>query len=437
MKLLWVCNLMPPVIAGALGREAGNREGWLDGLCHALIDSEANIELHIAFPDAEQLFGTKVTVGEKTIFAYSFPEDLAHPEKYDPALEEHLLTIVTAADPDVIHCFGTEFPHTLALLKVCPHPERVLVGLQGICSVIADSYMADLPAKVCNSRTFRDILKKDSLKEQQAKFVCRGAHETEALKRAHHVTGRTDFDREAALRCNPYVNYYPANETLRKPFYEGEWDETKAVPHRIFVSQGDYPLKGLHYMIIAAAYLRANYPDVSVVVAGNSIVRFETLKEKLKISAYGKYLRKLMQSYGMQDKVTFLGRLSAEQMKETYLSSSLFVCCSANENSPNSLGEAMLLGVPCVAADVGGIPTIFQGDVDGPVYKGFRADEHREDPTFVANRLAAAINTLWHEPEKQAVYTQNARNHAKELHDPAANIRKMVEIYAKIADSCE
>ena len=52
-------------------------------------------------------------------------------------------------------------------------------------------------------------------------------------------------------------------------------------------------------------------------------------------------------------------------MKDRFLKSHMYLCPSAIENSPNSLGEAMLLGVPCVAADVGGISSIFENGKDG------------------------------------------------------------------------
>ena len=112
------------------------------------------------------------------------------------------------------------------------------------------------------------------------------------------------------------------------------------------------------------------YPDAKLFVAGNSVVNWKTLKDKIKISSYGMYLRELLKRYGLFDKVIFTGRLSGEEMKKRMLESHLFLCASAMENSPNSLGEAMLLGVPCVSAGIGGVPDLFKDEVDGIIYAG-------------------------------------------------------------------
>lgn len=45
--------------------------------------------------------------------------------------------------------------------------------------------------------------------------------------------------------------YYPMNETLRSNFYTAQWNREQCIPHSIFLSQGDYPIKGLHYMLLA------------------------------------------------------------------------------------------------------------------------------------------------------------------------------------------
>ena len=118
-------------------------------------------------------------------------------------MEESLAAIIADFSPEIIHIFGTEYPHTLACVKAFGHPGRTLIGIQGLCSAIAEVYMADLPYSVQKKRTFRDIVKKDGLKDQQAKFAKRGEYEKQALSIVGHVTGRTDFDREMTKKFAP------------------------------------------------------------------------------------------------------------------------------------------------------------------------------------------------------------------------------------------
>ena len=176
MRVLWVCNIMLPVIAEALHREASNKEGWLSGLLSQVVDREdTDMTLAVAFPvpageEIPQSFVVRVQgehpacVAEATsateaasapeggggylVRCYGFHEDTVHPDRYQPELEEELRKITEDYDPDVIHCFGTEYPHTLAVCRVYPHPERILLGIQGICSLCAEAYFADLPERV-------------------------------------------------------------------------------------------------------------------------------------------------------------------------------------------------------------------------------------------------------------------------------------------------
>lgn len=454
MKILWVCNIMLPAIAEHLGVEGSNKEGWLSGLCSVILmrQRENGIDLHVAFPVEKKMDGYTEEIKTKAgrLHCYGFYEDVKNAERYDAGLEKRIRRIIDTVQPDVIHCFGTEYAHTLATVRCAPHPERVLIGIQGVCGVIADAYMADLPQEVQQSRTFRDVLKQDSMLEQQEKFVIRGKREKEMLRGAFNITGRTEFDRLYVQKENPDAKYFSMNETLRSCFYDGEWQRENCEPHRIFLSQGDYPLKGLHYMLLAATKLRKNYPDLKICVAGNSLVRYETLKDKIKISAYGKYLRSLIEKYELQSQVEFLGKLNAAQMKEQYLKSGLFVCCSSNENSPNSLGEAMILGVPCVAADVGGIPSLFENGMDGILYEGHKLqnskinnDSYDEKITnsnpaeLVAERLYKGICEMWENPDKMMEYCKNARIHARKTHNREENYRKVTDIYATIAGEKE
>ena len=138
----------------------------------------------------------------------------------------------------------------------------------------------------------------------------------------------------------------------------------------------------------------------------------------MRASAYGKYLKKLISSNKLRKKVTMVGTLSCEEMKSRFLKSSIFVCPSVVENSPNSLGEAMLLGVPVVAANAGGIPDMIVDGRDGIIFDNM---DYR--------KLADAILQMWDEPVIAAVYGDNASKHAAETHNADANYKRLLEIY--------
>ncbi len=428
MRVLWLCNIMLPAYAIAHDLDYSVREGWLTGCLNRIVkagegasEGETELELGIAFPTDLPISSIGEVIDGVTY--YGFKEDLDHPEIYDGTVENRFHVILDDFKPDVVHIFGAEFPHALAMIRAFGHPERVLLGIQGICSAIAEEYMANLPEEVQKSATLRDKLKEDSLLQQQEKFKIRGEHEREAIMLAGNITGRTAFDKEHTGKINPAARYFKMNETMRPAFYEGKWDEKEAEAHSIFLSQGDYPLKGLHFMLEAMPAILEKYPDAHLYVAGNNIIGRSKSKYPyfLRASAYGKYIKSLISKKRLKKKVTMIGMLSEEEMKRQFLESSVFVCPSIVENSPNSVGEAMLLGVPVVAARTGGIPDLIKENKDGLLFeKGNPAD------------LARCILQIWDEPVIAAVYGDNARAHARQTHDADTNYRRLLEIYNTI-----
>lgn len=431
MRVLWVCNIMLPAIARQLNLPCSNREGWLSGLLEriALEQSRNPVELGIAFPvaDMAELSERKMQFGETlSCNCYAFEEDLNTPERYEPALEERFREILQKFEPDIVHIFGTEFPHTLACVRAFGRPERTLVSIQGLCSSIADIYMAGLPLRVQRKATLRDILRRDSLRRQQKKFELRGQHEKEALRQVGHIAGRTDFDREETARINPDAKYHYLNETMRTCFYSDRWSRKSCHSYSIFLSQGDYPLKGFHYLLQAMPKILERFPYAQIFVAGNSVISDETLEDRLKLPAYGKYLRKLIHEYQLEKKVTMLGRLTAEEMKAQFLQSHVFVLPSALENSPNSLGEAMLLGVPCIAADVGGVHNLLEDGGDGILY-----------PAGDVEALADAVIEIFSKEAVAERFSDNARKHARVNHDGNQNYYRLIHIYREMTEESE
>lgn len=424
MKVLWICNIMLPAIGQELHLPYSCREGWLSGIFEKVCSKEPAFTLGVCFPsDREQRLNVK------GVTCYSFKEDLSAPEVYDPALEQSFGRIFEEFKPDMIHIFGTEFPHALAAVRAFGNPKRTLIGIQGLCGEIAEVYMAGLPEKVQKSVTFRDLIRKDSIRQQQEKFVKRGEQEAQAIMGCGNITGRTRFDREGTFKINPQALYYQMNETLRREFYTGEWKLADCQEHSIFLGQGDYPLKGMHFVLEALAALLPKYPDAMLVVAGNSVIGHKTLKEKLRLSAYGKYLLSLIRKYRLKDHVMIAGKLSAEEMKRQFLKSSVFVCASVLENSPNLVGEAQLLGVPVAASDTGGIPDMIQDGADGLLF-----------PVGDVRKLAEKIEALWdrsRDEEGRCLaerISEKARKRARSVHDEESNYLRLLEIYRAIGE---
>ena len=424
MRVLWVCNIMPPVIGQCLGKECSVKEGWISGILMGLAKEKEEVELAISYPVVTQSEEEKaeVILKDKKIICYGFAEDTVHPETYGgETLEQRFQEIIKDFKPDILHLFGTEYGHALAAAKAYHKPEKTLVGLQGVISECAKEYMADLPLEVQRQVSFRDWLKKDSLRQQQEKFYQRGEREKEILRLCGNITGRTAFDKAAAKNMNPGAKYFFMNETMREEFYEGKWNYGTCQKYRIFFSQADYPLKGFHYLLQALEYIKEKYPQVTVAVAGNSLVNYKSIKDKIKISAYGKYLRKVITEAKMEDKIVFLGKLSAKEMKQEYLKCHTFVCASSLENSPNSVAEAMLLGTPVVASYAGGIPSMLEHEKEGLLFEKGNGKS-----------LAEAVLRTWESFPAVKTITENARIRARKTHDGENNYRVLLEIYRDI-----
>lgn len=421
IRILWLTNIILPKIAQEIGEHAGNGGGWIIGMFDQLKKNK-DIEIVYCFC---LLNRPEVVKGKiDNVKYYGVPKRYTNPTKYDENLERYFCNILEKETPDLVHIFGTEYAHTLAMVNVCREKKiKTVISIQGLVSIIAQHYMASLPAKIQKKFTFRDFLRQDNLQQQQKKFVIRGKIEIEALKKVKHIIGRTTWDKACTSWINPDAKYHFCNETLREEFYRHKWNIDECEQHSIFLSQAAYPIKGLHFMLEAMPLILSRYPDAKLYIAGNNRFKVDTLKAKLRMSSYGKYIKSLIEKYNLHNHMEFTGLLNEEQMCARYLKSNVFVSPSIVENESNSVSEAKILGVPCVASYVGGVIDRIQHKEDGFVYQ-----------TDAPYMLAHYVCEIFRDKNQALKFSENARKHAMKTHDKDENTNRLVSIYNDILD---
>lgn len=415
MKVLWITNLPLAEAQEYIFHTIQAKEGWLVQLSQRL-SRMPDIELAVA--SRTNGLHQELDFEINNIHHYCFPGNYTG---YGSVMEEYWKRIYDTIHPDVVHIHGTECAHSASFVKACPQAKTV-VSIQGMASVISRYYFGGIPQKELEKyTTLYNRYKGNTIRRGYQRMVEMGEREKYILSHVKYAMGRTDWDKTHVLNINPDIHYFVGNETMRPLFYENRWDFEKCIPHTIFVTQGGAPYKGFHKMLEALTIVKKTFPDVKLRVALlPNIKKPSSWKARLLEGEYGHYLREKIQEFDLEKNIEVLGALSEQGMVETMLASNIFVSPSAIENSPNSLCEAQLLGIPAIASYVGGTPTIAE---DGRAAVLYRYEE-------VEMLAQIIIRVLRFGADIQLIET--AREVALKRHDGEKNAQEMVSVYKRI-----
>ena len=244
--------------------------------------------------------------------------------------------------------------------------------------------------------------------------------ERELLSQAEYILGRTTWDHAHIHAINPNAKYFHCNRVLRDAFYHIQWNPTHIERHSLYVGNGYYALKGLHFVIQTMPELIREYPDLKIYVAGYEPYKDEDKRPFFK-RGYGSYLKKLIHGLHVENHIEFTGPMIAEQVADKLAHVHAYVLSSTIENSPNTLGEAMFVGTPCIASYCGGVPDMA---TDGEEVLFYRSN----DPAL----LAWTIKRLFDDDALALKLSQNARRRAQITHDPTRNSEALLSIYRSI-----
>lgn len=416
MKVLWFSNTPSLYDQKAHHYHGG---GWIASL-EQLMAGRNDIELAIAFfhPHDKQ----KVVRGSTTYYPIHRPAGKRRPLRQlinnwrgqlaDANYSKQFLDIINDFKPDIIQVFGSEGPfgEIQALTK-----RPVVIHLQGLINPCLNTYF---PAGcsglefVANPAFFMNTLKGSSPLHARRLFSQQAQREKRILQNTRYVMGRTHWDEMIAKLYNPDVAYFHVDEVLRGLFYEQPPSTANATNTlRIVSTLSPTVYKGIDVVLRTAKQLQ-------------QLARTEFGWKVAGIDSADPLLRHFEKKEGIDHRsvgIECLGKQSPEDLVTLLTNADVFVHPSYIDNSPNSVCEAQMLGLPVVACDVGGLSTLVKHEHTGILV-----------PSNGVFELTHYLKLLANNAPMRTTLGENARKAAMQRHDKEAITQSLVAAYNNI-----
>ena len=420
MKVLWFTNSTSCYIPANEQRKKGyNGGGWISS-AEKSIKKCQDIQLAVSF----LLDGQRLKEEQDDTIYYPIPrqnrnifskicrsyhllleKDYKHCEEinsWDYYLD-YFKRIVDDFNPDVIHVWGSEGPFGL-IWKVTDKP--VILHIQGIITPYLNAFLP--PFVSWNSFSNQSLIPKRLLQNiiTRKQWSDQAFREKEIYKGLSLVMGRTGWDERISYILNPSVPYRHVDEILRKEFYGGG---KRSLPSKLtIVTTISSPLyKGFDLVLKTAKLLKHNLN-----------IDFDWL-------CYGninpKFIEKVIGIHHNDVNVKLMGVATSMQLRESELNATLYFHSSYIDNSPNSLCEAQMLGLPVVSTNVGGIPSLVTHGEDG-----FLAPAN--DPF----QCAYYIDKLYKDKNLNTSMGNNGKEKAVVRHNENIIIKQIVSSYNSV-----
>ncbi len=419
MRVLWVVNTLLNDIKNYLGINNLYGGGWMEAYLSQL--KKHNIEISIVTPyDCDEI--KKIEIDNVNYYLIPGGELVKLGKKI--ILEDIWSQVLLNTNPDIIHIHGTEYAHSISLFNV-RGKIPIVTSIQGLLSVYERYYFGGIDKKtILKFTAIKDVLKNTTIFSQKKEFMRRSFFEKTIINKSDAIIGRTDWDYSNVKEIKNDCIYYTCHESLRKHFYLADkWDVSNIEKNSIFLSQATYPIKGFHFLIKAINLLRNDFPNIKLYVAGSDIYSTTNF---LRTNSYARYIKGLIEDYSLKDNIEFLGIIDEKQMAEILRKVNVFVQSSAIENSPNALGEAQLIGTPCVSSFVGGVSNMINHRFSGMLYN------YQEYAV-----LAYYISEIFNDDKFADILSKNGIKVATKRHDEVTNGMQLINIYKNLIDCSE
>ena len=413
MKVLWFTN-NPCNYQKRTGNRGYNGGGWLTSLEDEIIKQQ-EIELGICFCQDNQPF----KANQDGVAYYPVPR---HTKSYkdkvldilrynnvkrDTILWDHYKRYFKRAiddfKPDIIHIFGSELYTGLAAF-VAPCP--IVLHIQGILSLYIYTWF---PPGVSKRSFFLQDWNPKHIYDRFQLYIYwqRSCYrEQEVLRHTKHIIGRTHWDKLATGILNLDRKYHYGGEILRSEFYE---EHKRVIPQKLtIVTTSSSPMyKGFDYILQTANVLKnVMHLDFEWEVFGDVDPTFH---------------QKFTGLRHHEINIKLMGVASAAQLCDSISKATVYFQPSYIENSPNSVCEAQILGVPVVATNVGGTASLIKEGETGFLI-----------PTNAPFTAAYQICQIAHDESINRRIGQKARETALKRHNREQIVEELISTYREL-----
>ncbi|MFW8602417.1 glycosyltransferase family 4 protein [Desulfobacterota bacterium M19] len=417
MKILWFTSTPSLYDQGKHSYHGG---GWIESL-EQLVSNDDDIELGVSFFHATD--SQKVKQGKTTYYPIIRPSPRKNPIRSiinnwsgclpDSNFDSALQAIVKDFKPDVIHVFGTEGPFaTVQDFTNIP----VVIHLQGLINPYLNTYLPvnqSILNFILSPRFFKNNIIGNSPVFALKRFRSQAQREADILQKARYVMGRTDWDKMVSALYNPDVSYFHVDEVLRPSFYAASQDDT-ATRHKsltIVSTLSPTVYKGIDVLLRAAK---------KITELGGAEFRWQVIGLDKNDQLF-RHFEATEKIYHADVSIQCLGRKNPEELIDILNAADVFVHPSYIDNSPNSVCEAQMLGLPVIACDVGGVSSLIQHGESGFLV-----------PSNGVFELVHYIKLLAQDQELVENIGERAIKVAKKRHDRIRIMHDLKEMYTRI-----
>lgn len=411
MRILWLTNTPSNASEEFDCKTFGG--GWISSL-ETLITETNKYELGICFFYDGDTF-KKITKGN--VVYYGVPLKMGNAFKRVIIRQLALINdedsyffdkVIDDFKPDLINVFGTERGYGKILLN---RTERVVFNLQGLLGPITDVYFPPgfNRLKILNASNWGSLIRGTTPVHNYKLLRKKARREKKMIKYWQYFIGRTEWDRNFIGSINSEAHYFHCEEMLRREFFINEWNQPTEINENngIVIGSTINPslIKGLDLI----------YKVLNLINGYNIQWKIFGIAEKESIN---KIVKKILRINNNNLNITFYGQVKPNDLIKHLKTCHFFVHPSYIDNSPNSVCEAMILGMPVLSSSVGGIKTLIKNGETGFLFNPY-------DKYDLSGLLVNLIKNY----EKAKNVGQNARQLALRRHSPEVIISDLSNIY--------